>query len=132
MPLGAVLFFVTISFLGFAFSGETGVTREGGALRTPSVAANVINVAHGAEDNASFNAPSCVFLSGAASQQASSSLLFSAPEFLSLGEVKDPGMLANVSSSHPGVGANETKSSGNSPSEASFLALRIGRRPFSL
>ncbi len=115
----AILFFVAASLFGFAFSGVTGVIKESGAPGVSSVTESAINVAYGAGDGASVSAPLCPILSGTSSQETANSFLLSAPEFLSLGEAKDPGMLASAPSKQSGTVAYATKS-GSGPSDTAF------------
>jgi hypothetical protein len=129
--LMVALFFVAVLFSGFLFTQKTGVIKESGASGASSVAVRAADIASVANDNASLNAPSSAVLSTTTETEANSFIL-SAPEFLSLGEVKDPGTFMKVALNQSGTIAYETAGAGNQSGVASSLALKLGRQLFSL
>jgi hypothetical protein len=89
--LMVALFFVAASLLVFLFTPETGVIKEGAGS---VLASHGINAANAAKDYA-LNAPQGGLLPPQATQEQPSNSITSAlqaPEFLSLGEIKDPGL----------------------------------------
>jgi len=100
--LVVTLFFVAASLLGFLCTQKEGVIKENGASITPFSMAQAADIASITSDNASLNAPPGGSLSTTTAENIDSFALF-APEFLSLGEVKDPGTFTNSQFNHPGI-----------------------------
>lgn len=117
------LFFVAASLAGLLFVQKTGIIKESGTsgmLISATRAANTVSVAN---NNALLNAPSGANLLTTI-ERGGNSFVLSAPEFLSRGEVKDPGAFMNGALNQSGTVAYVTN--GGTPSGgASFLALRI-------
>lgn len=122
--LAAALFFVGMSLLGFMFSSKTGVIKENGASKAYLSSVRVVNIASTAGDGASLSAPSSAFLSAATE---TNSFVPPAPEFLSLGEVKDPGVLAVSAVNQPGKVALRGGESVHSSGPMPLFAFKLGQ-----
>ena len=94
LSLGVTLFFVAVSFVAFLLTPGMNTIREDGGIRVSAVP-HVVGVAM-ALDNTSLSDSSCFILPEAAQEAVINSSIFSAPEFLSLGEVKDPGVSGRI------------------------------------
>lgn len=97
---------MAVSLLGILRIHKTDIIRESGASGKSFSVIRAADAASGMNDDASFNAPSGALLSPAADESSGSFLLSSAPDFLSLGEIKDPGMVAGVALNQSGTVAD--------------------------
>ena len=95
------LFFVAASLLGFLFTPKTDVIKESGISGESFTVVHAANAASVVNNNTLLNAPSSALLFPTINENSGSLILPSAPEFLSLGEIKDPGMLANTAMDQP-------------------------------
>ena len=119
------LFFVAASLLGFLSVPKAGVisTKESDALGVPFAVAHAANIASVVNNNALLGVPSSAIAS-TTTNGGKNFFVLPAPEFLLLGEVKDPGAFMNVALSQSGTVAYATKS-GKPSDVASSLALEF-------
>ena len=89
------LFFVAASLLGFSFAQKTDTIRENGIAGAFISENSLADITPAVRGTVFLNAPSVLSLSTTTAEDPEN-LSLSAPEFLSLGEVKDPGIFTNV------------------------------------
>ena len=120
------LFFVAASLLGLLCTQKAGIVKESGISGASFVAIHAADAASVVNDNASLDAPSSALLS-TTTEESADSFVLSAPEFLSLGEIKDPGVFTDAASNQSGTVAYETQDIGNLLGVVSSVALKSGR-----
>jgi len=104
------LFFVAVSLLGLSCTQKEGVIKESGASVAPFSMVQAADIAFVTNDSTSLKAPTGASLSTTTNENTDSFALF-APELLSLGEVKDPGIFTNSRSTKPGTVAYKSQNS---------------------